>query len=80
MKTNIIKIGNSKGIRIPSNILKECNFDDEVEIKVVENKILIQAVKEPRKGWGTSFKEMHKNKDDELIIDDSIDIQEDWDW
>ena len=32
MKTNIIRIGNSKGIRLPKPILKQCGLDDGVEI------------------------------------------------
>ena len=34
MKSSLIKIGNSKGVRINSNIIKECELDNEVEIKV----------------------------------------------
>ena len=40
MKTNLIKIGNSKGVRINSNIIKECEIGSEVELNVVDKKII----------------------------------------
>ena len=46
MKSSLIKIGNSKGVRINANIIKECELGSEVEIKVVGKKIIIEAVKE----------------------------------
>jgi antitoxin MazE len=80
MKTNLIKIGNSKGIRITSNIIKECEFNNEVEIKVVDKKIIIEAVKEPRSNWENSFKKMHKNKEDFLIAESNNVFDKDWEW
>ena len=96
MKTNLIKIGNSKGIRITSNvidiyqtfnagaidyiIIKECEFNNEVEIKVIDKKIIIEAVKEPRSNWETSFKKMHKNKEDFLVAESSNVFDKDWEW
>jgi len=43
MRSNLIKIGNSKGIRITSSIIKECELGNEVEIKVVDKKLIIEA-------------------------------------
>ncbi|MDD5601035.1 MAG: AbrB/MazE/SpoVT family DNA-binding domain-containing protein [Actinomycetota bacterium] len=80
MKTNLIKIGNSKGIRINSNIIKECELSSEVEINVVDKKIIIEAVKEPRANWNKGFKKMHKNKEDVLLISDNNAFDKDWEW
>jgi antitoxin MazE len=80
MKTNLIKIGNSKGIRINSNTIKECELSSEVEINVVDKKIIIEAVKEPRANWNKSFKKMHKNKEDVLLISDNNAFDKDWEW
>jgi antitoxin MazE len=79
--TDVVRIGNSKGIRIPAVILKECNITDKVEMEVKDGKIIIIPVDQPRKNWAEAFKEMHQNKDDELLIDESIGIGlEDWEW
>ncbi|MGM0366805.1 MAG: AbrB/MazE/SpoVT family DNA-binding domain-containing protein [Actinomycetota bacterium] len=80
MKSKLIKIGNSRGIRINSHIIKECELDDEIEIKVVDKKLIIEAVKEKRKGWEASFKKMHENSEDKLLISDGNDFYKDWEW
>ena len=80
MKSSLIKIGNSKGIRINSNIIKECELESEVEIKVVDKKIIIEAVKEPRADWSKSFQNMHKNSEDVLLISDDNIFDKDWEW
>ena len=71
MKSSLIKIGNSKGVRINANIIKECELGSEVEIKVVDKKIIIEAVKEPRADWNKSFEDMHKSSEDVLLISNS---------
>ena len=80
MKSNLIKIGNSKGVRITSSIIKECELGNEIEIKVVDKKIIIEALKEPRSNWAGSFEEMHKNKEDILIAESSNNFDKDWEW
>lgn len=80
MRSNLIKIGNSKGIRITSSIIKECELINEVEIKVVDKKLVIEAVKEPRADWNKSFGKMHKNNNDNLLIENDNDFDKDWEW
>jgi len=80
MKSSLIKIGNSKGVRINAGIIKECELDGEVEIKVVDKKIIIEAVKEPRADWNKSFEEMHKKNEDVLLISNGNTFDKDWEW
>lgn len=61
MKTNIIKIGTSKGIRIPNVLIKEFNLKNTVELERFEEGLLIKSVDEPRAGWREMFE---KNGDD----------------
>lgn len=80
MLVSIIPIGNSKGIRIPKNILQQLNIGEKVEMKVHEKEILIRPVeKEPRKDWAEAFSEMHENSDDILLIE-SLTEQDDFEW
>lgn len=81
MKAKIVPIGNSKGIRIPNHILKQFNINTQVELIVDENKneIILKPVKKARIDWDKSFKKMNEEKHDDLIIDDSIDLEE-WEW
>jgi antitoxin MazE len=70
MEAQIIKIGNSKGLRLNKSILAKYEIQDKVEIILEENQIILKPIKEPRKGWDEAFAEMAKNGDDHLLIDD----------
>lgn len=82
MKTQIIKIGNSKGIRIPKPLLEQSNLDGEVELEVRDEGLLIKSSKKPRATWAKAFKEMSENDEDEMLIEDSAtDFErEEWQW
>ena len=81
MLADVVRIGNSKGIRLPAYILKECNITDMVEMEIKDGKIIIIPIEQPRKGWDEKFKEMHKSGDDKVILDENPDTNlEDWEW
>ncbi|MEK7602632.1 MAG: AbrB/MazE/SpoVT family DNA-binding domain-containing protein [Patescibacteria group bacterium] len=48
MKTNIVKIGNSKGVRIPKVLLEESGMTDKVYMKQTSDGILISPVNDVR--------------------------------
>ncbi|WP_159476159.1 AbrB/MazE/SpoVT family DNA-binding domain-containing protein [Dyadobacter sp. 3J3] len=70
MKTNIINIGNSQGIILPSMILRQMKltFKSSVQIEIENGTIMIKP--EPRQGWAEAAKQMHEAKDDELLLGD----------
>jgi antitoxin MazE len=70
MDVSVIKIGNSKGIRLSKTLLEKYGIKDQVELELESDQIIIKPKKEPRKGWEKAFKEMHENKDDETLIPD----------
>jgi antitoxin MazE len=70
MEVSIIKIGNSKGFRISKSILERYNITDKLEMILEKGQIVLRPVSAPRKGWNKAFKDMHKNGDDELLMDD----------
>jgi antitoxin MazE len=76
MTCDIIKIGTSKGIRLPAVLLKELNNPSSFEIKFDAKKIILipKEKSKPRVGWEKSFRDMSKDGDDKLLIDDSIDL------
>ena len=67
MKTRIVRIGNSRGIRIPKPLLDEVGFEDEVELRVVENGIVIESVRTPRAGWAEAAERVHEREQDRLL-------------
>lgn len=75
MEMDVVKIGNSKGIRIPLAVLRQCGIDAKVELEVKENCLIIKPVKTPRQGWAEAFALMHKNGDDSPLIPEEIDLE-----
>lgn len=57
MEVKIIKIGSSKGIRIPSNILKDFNNPSEFKLNITEFGIFLKPLKgeETRLGWKDAY-------------------------
>lgn len=78
MKATIVKIGNSRGIRIPKPFLEQCGFKDEVELEVEDNSLVIRSSSTPRKGWEDSFKAMASKRDDSLDSNYE-DLPNEWD-
>ncbi len=58
MKINLISIGNSKGIRIPSSVIKRCGLGDELEMRIENGVIMLVPVRSVREGWGVAFEKM----------------------
>ena len=79
MKTQIVKIGNSQGIRIPKIILQESRIGSEVELIAEHEHIIIRSVKKSRAGWDDSFKSMAHNNDDTLLDNGALSAQSSWD-
>lgn len=85
MKTKVIKIGNSKGVRIPRHILEQSGLKNEVEIEVKDNSIILKPTIRAREDWEIAFQEMAKNNDDILLNKESLgDLtswdKEEWEW
>ena len=70
MKTHLIPIGNSKGIRIPKSILETCGLEEEIEMVIQKDGLILRPLLEVRSGWDKSFKAMSANNEDTLIIED----------
>lgn len=69
METSIIKIGNSKGLRLSKVILEKYNIEDKVELILEKGQIILKPVssKENREN---EFRKMNENGDDKLLIND----------
>ena len=80
MEVTIIKIGNSKGLRLSKSILEKYNINDKVEIILEKDRIILIPMESPRKNWDLAFSQMHRDKDDQLLIDDVFDNEtlEEW--
>ena len=84
MKANLVRIGNSRGVRLPKAAPRQCGFEDEVELEVHSRELVIRPCGRPREGWKEAFARMSECGDDEIVDfvaeggptwDD-----EDWEW
>ncbi|MCH8556072.1 MAG: AbrB/MazE/SpoVT family DNA-binding domain-containing protein [Schleiferiaceae bacterium] len=80
METAIIKIGNSKGLRLSKTILEQYNIKDKVEIILEKGQIILKPINDPRKDWESAFREMNANNDDDLLLDDVFDDENFDEW
>jgi antitoxin MazE len=83
MKVELIKIGNSRGIRISKPIIEQCGFGKDVELEISGNSLIVSPSRGRREGWDKAFKVMQKNGDDELLDDDMVESKfdsEEWMW
>lgn len=80
MLTQLVSIGNSKGLRIPASLLRQYSIQEEVELLPGKDEIIIRPVtRKPRETWDKAFAAMHECGDDTLLIEDSLDVG-DWEW
>ncbi len=83
MRAEIIKIGNSKGLRIPKAILEQCGLKDTVDLTVKNHMLMIKPYEEAREGWEKAFELMAKNGDDSLVDEETLSHswdEEEWKW
>lgn len=70
METSIIKIGNSRGLRLSKTILEKYHIKDKVELILEKGQIILRPIESPRKNWEEKFKEMADNNEDGLLMND----------
>lgn len=51
MKTRLVRIGNSRGLRLPKPLIEEAGFKDEVEVTLRGGALIITSADHPRAGW-----------------------------
>jgi antitoxin MazE len=73
MRLAVIKIENSKGIRLPKVVLEKYAIEDALDIVMEDDGIFLRPVKPVRAGWEEAFQRMHEAGDDALLMDDVFD-------
>jgi antitoxin MazE len=73
MQVSVVRIGNSRGIRLNKTLLDHYQITDRVELIPQEGYLVIKPVDEPRTGWAEAFQRMSTAGDDELLLPDFFD-------
>jgi len=68
MKVALVRIGNSRGVRIPKPVIAHCGFSDTVELRVESNCVVIAPHARVRQGWDQAFRDAGEAAADELLL------------
>lgn len=82
MKARLVRIGNSRGVRLPKPLIEEAGLIEDVELQVQEGKIIISRVSRVRERWAQAAKKLANREEDRLLDEPTathFDIEE-WDW
>jgi len=84
VRTRIIKIGNSQGVRIPKLLLEQTGIGKEVELELQQDQIIVRPAHRARHDWEDAFKAMAEQGDDALLDGDVVIPaawdEEEWEW
>lgn len=69
MKAALVQIGNSRGIRIPKPLIKQCGLGDMVELRIQNDCLVISQARKPRQGWEKAFRAAGPAIHDELLLE-----------
>ena len=82
MKSRIVRIGNSRGIRLPKVLLDEAQLSEEVELEAEPGRIIIRTGNRPRVGWAAADRRMREQNEDRLLdpITSTRFDEREWKW
>ena len=84
VKTRIVKIGNSQGVRIPKLLLDQVDLGEEVELALQQNRIVIRPAYRTRHSWEQAFRAMAEQGDDRMFEGDvllpTVWDEGEWEW
>jgi len=82
VKTRIIRIGNSQGIRVPRALLEQAQLPEEVELQAHPGRLIVRAARRPRAGWADAARLMRDRRHDDLLDEPTRTRfdEKDWTW
>lgn len=82
MRIDIIKIGNSRGVRIPRAVLEELGFTNSVDMRIENGKLVLERP-QARCGWEEAFACAAAEEDEPLLVPDHSLTrfdEDEWEW
>lgn len=82
MKARLVRIGNSRGIRLPKPVIEEAGLEEEVDVRVRQGAVIITSAARPRAGWAEAARRMREIGEDALLDEPTPTAfdQKDWRW
>lgn len=81
-KARIVRIGNSRGIRVPKILLDQAQLPEEVELHAEPGRLVIEGRRPPRAGWAEAARAMANRGHDKLLDEPTATRfdREAWEW
>lgn len=81
MKARLVKIGNSRGIRLPRPLIEQAGLEDDVDLLVSDSSIVISSLKKARVGWAEAAADLAARSKGLLDAPTSTRFDdEEWEW
>jgi antitoxin MazE len=83
IRTRLVKIGNSQGIRIPRVVLDQLHITDTIELELQDDQLIVRSTKSPRTEWRSAFQHMAAHTDDRLLDPEYLPTsweESEWEW
>ena len=81
MKTRLVPIGNSRGVRLPKPLIEQAGLGDDVELQVRQGAIIITPIAARREGWAEAAQLMHQRQEDRLLDAAPTEFETaEWEW
>ena len=82
MRVQLVRIGNSRGIRIPKTLIEQCGLGETVELRVENDRLIICPERQPRHGWDKAFRTAGQETRHEVLLPEFPNAfdREEWKW
>ena len=82
MKTRLVRIGNSRGVRLPKAIIAQAGLTEEVELGVRDGAVVIARATSARSRWADAARQI-RQRDEDLLLDPPVPTlfdEKEWEW
>jgi antitoxin MazE len=81
-RTRLIRLGNSRGLRLPKALIEFAGLSDRVEVRSEPGRLIVRPIREARAGWAEAAKRMRAVGDDALLDEATATRFDDdaWQW
>jgi len=84
LRTKLVRIGNSQGIRIPRLLVRQAGLTEQLELEPGKGRLIVRSALRPREQWDDQFRAMAARRDDGLILGKGAGLtswdNDEWTW
>jgi antitoxin MazE len=78
MHASLVKIGNSRGVRLAKAVIEAAGLTDELDLEVREGAVILRNVEATRHAWAEAAAACHAAGEDALADWDAVADDGDW--